>query len=101
MAARPESNRVADLTPRSRCPASWLFRPMEMPRCHHLAKVDRLGAGLKLPAAEIQDVKFREGRCTYLSELDPLKGRGDGVLWSSHSVSPQPEPDGRANQDER
>ena len=59
------------------------------------------GQELKLPAADVQSVRFRGGKLTYLSDLNPEQGRRDAVLRPPAPLAPGRQPAGRAAEDQR
>jgi hypothetical protein len=74
MAARPESEKVADLNPAFRLPAGVVVSGKWKSLDATAWKIETAwGQELKLPAGDIQGVRFRDGRMTYLSEMIPVK----------------------------
>jgi hypothetical protein len=74
LATRPEREREGDLRPTFSLPGGLAVSGRWKDLDTAVWKIETpWGQELKLPAAEIQDVRFRGGKMTYLSDLSPSK----------------------------
>jgi hypothetical protein len=74
LAARPEREREGDLRPTFSLPGGVAISGRWKDLDTSVWKIETpWGQELKLPAGEIQDVRFRGGKMTYLSDLSPSK----------------------------
>ena len=88
MALRPESRQPEELRPTFTLPDSVVISGKWKDLDTATWKiVTKWGQELKLPAGDVQNVRFRGGKVTYLSDLTSDEGRGSAVFQPPFSLA--------------